>query len=245
MKLRAERKGLSLALITMMASMFVVTSANALVLDFEDFSAGSIMSNQYDGVTISGNGSSSGAPDVAVVFDTGNPTGGDDDLAGPFSTSNASLSNDYDPGNVLILQENAPCGDTSCDEPDDDANGGRFSFQFDGPVTINSIDFFDIEENEVGGEVRAFAMAFVALDSDGDPIDMWTVPSTGGDNTWDRLILEGAVDVGRLDVILWGSGAIDNIDFSTAVIPVPASVWLFGSALGLLAGVRRRLAAPA
>ncbi len=242
MKLRAEKKGLILALTIMMANVLVVGAANALVLDFTDFSAGSIMSNQYDGVTISGNGNSSGAPDVAVVFDTGSPTGGDNDLAGPFSTSNPSLSNEYDPGNVLILQENAPCGDVSCDEPDDDANGGRFSFQFDAPVTINSIDFFDIEERESGGEVQAFSMAFVALDADGDPLDMWTVPTTGGDNTWDRLILEGAEGVGRLDIILWGSGAIDNIDFTTTAIPVPASVWLFGSALGLLAGVRRRLA---
>ncbi len=43
-----------------------------------------------------------------------------------------------------------------------------------------------------------------------------------------------------------GFGFINTPDFGTAsvninVIPVPASVWLFGSALGLLAGVRRRL----
>lgn len=37
--------------------------------------------------------------------------------------------------------------------------------------------------------------------------------------------------------------ALNGASFEIAVIPVPASVWLFGSALGLLAGVRRRLAA--
>jgi len=33
---------------------------------------------------------------------------------------------------------------------------------------------------------------------------------------------------------------IDNVTIDTAVVPVPAAVWLFGSALGLLGWVRRR-----
>jgi hypothetical protein len=35
----------------------------------------------------------------------------------------------------------------------------------------------------------------------------------------------------------WVGGVIN---MSTAVIPVPAAVWLFGSALGLLGWIRRR-----
>ena len=35
---------------------------------------------------------------------------------------------------------------------------------------------------------------------------------------------------------------VDNVSIDTAVIPVPAAVWLFGSALGLLGWVRRRRA---
>jgi hypothetical protein len=38
------------------------------------------------------------------------------------------------------------------------------------------------------------------------------------------------------------NNSIYKVDFSTAVIPVPAAVWLFGSALGLLGWVRRRAA---
>lgn len=38
------------------------------------------------------------------------------------------------------------------------------------------------------------------------------------------------------------NNSIYKVDFSTAVVPVPAAVWLFGSALGLLGWVRRRAA---
>jgi len=44
-------------------------------LDFNGFAAGTIMSNQYPGVTISGK------PKLPMIFDTANPTGGDTDLA--------------------------------------------------------------------------------------------------------------------------------------------------------------------
>ena len=35
---------------------------------------------------------------------------------------------------------------------------------------------------------------------------------------------------------------IDNVTIDTAVVPVPAAVWLFGSALGLLGWIRRKAA---
>lgn len=39
-----------------------------------------------------------------------------------------------------------------------------------------------------------------------------------------------------------GNNSIYTVNFSTAVVPVPAAVWLFGSALGLLGWMRRRAA---
>lgn len=38
-----------------------------------------------------------------------------------------------------------------------------------------------------------------------------------------------------------GNNSIYKVDFSTAAVPVPAAVWLFGSALGLLGWMRRRV----
>ncbi len=39
-----------------------------------------------------------------------------------------------------------------------------------------------------------------------------------------------------------GNNSIYKVDLTTAAIPVPAAVWLFGSALGLLGWMRRRVA---
>lgn len=44
----------------------------------------------------------------------------------------------------------------------------------------------------------------------------------------------------RIEINNIGDTAISNIDFDQAVIPVPAAVWLFGSALGLLGWARRK-----
>ena len=229
MKLRQILTGVGLAL--------AMSSAQAIVVDFEGLDAGTIIDGAQDGVTITTDGFSGSSPDVAVVFDTANPTGGDEDLGGPFSTSNPDLSSEYDPGNVLIIQENGPC-EVICETPDDDRNGGTIKFVFDQPITLNSIDVFDIEADENSGEVELYVFT---LDADGDLLGAFTIPVTGGDNTWDRVTFDNADNVGTVGIFLAGSGAIDNIDFT--VVPVPPAVLLFGSALGLLAGVRRRLAA--
>ncbi|MEM6944166.1 MAG: hypothetical protein AAF565_10500, partial [Pseudomonadota bacterium] len=74
-----------------------------------------------------------------MVFDTRNPTGGDDDLA---ATGR---------GNILIISED---GDQS--DPDDEVNGGTIVFRFDEPTFVHSIIVFDTEE---GGTLRTFTEA--------------------------------------------------------------------------------------
>ena len=56
------------------------------MVDFESYSSGTIIDSEYaPQLTVSAVSASLG-PDVAVIFDTVNPTGGDADLGGLFDT---------------------------------------------------------------------------------------------------------------------------------------------------------------
>ncbi|MDJ0928233.1 MAG: VPLPA-CTERM sorting domain-containing protein [Gammaproteobacteria bacterium] len=221
------------------AGIFGLTTAQAAVIDFEGLAAGTIVDDDIEGVTISANGWGS-SPDVAVIFDTDNPTGGDVDLGAPFMNPQDMESGEFFPGNVLIIQENGPCGADACEVPDDNAPGGKITIVFDLPVILHSLDFFDIESGESNDDgINAFDMVIMADNGGPMPIGTWGVPATGGDNTWGSVDLDDVFGVRQLDIVLFGSGAIDNIRFT--VIPVPAAAWFFGSALLGLMGFRRRL----
>lgn len=114
-------------------SQFYINGGVEAVLDFEaaNLAAGTIVTDQFTGMTIS----SSGQP--VMIFDTANPTGGDCDLA------SETL------GNVLILSE-----DGDVNDPDDDAAGGTISFAWDNPVNIDSVGLLDIES--AGGSITLY-----------------------------------------------------------------------------------------
>ena len=90
-----------------------------------------IIDDEYsvsDGVTINGvNIDRGNIPNLAVLFDTAQPTGDDGDLAAPFG--NAGLGS-VDPGNVLIIHEHPDgCDDLTCDNPDDEGLTARGLFR--------------------------------------------------------------------------------------------------------------------
>ncbi len=152
------------------------------ILDLSGLSAGDLVENQFvtDGVRVS-----SIDPDHPVmVFDADNPTGGDADLGVPGA------------GNVLILSED---GDAS--DPDDDADGGTFVFEFAGPSTVNSIDFIA----QSAGEIRLY-------DEDGNLIAEVDIPA-GADNTLFTQAINFA-GVTRMEIVLSGGGAVTNLDFT-------------------------------
>ncbi|MDB9527237.1 SdrD B-like domain-containing protein [Oscillatoria sp. CS-180] len=153
------------------------------VIDFEGFAAGTVVDNEYaaQGVTIS----ATGGAGEAMIFDTFNPTGGDNDLR----TNNQSK--------VLIISED---GDSS--DPDDNARGGTITFDFANAVDINSMSFLDIEER--GGTIKSF-------DANGSLIDSQAIPimGDGGQATVDI----NDDNVSKLEVFLKGSGAITGVEF--------------------------------
>ena len=150
-------------------------------INFNDLAAGTIVDNEFaaDGVTVKAFGGSG----QAMIFDTANPTGGDEDLR----TSNL--------GKALIISED---GDTR--DPDDNAQGGKLRFEFDQPATVQSLTFLDVEE---GAWVKFY-------DAQGNFIKQVDVQTANNG----QCVVEFDVDgVARMDVILGGSGAIDNLVF--------------------------------
>ncbi|MEO1043205.1 MAG: hypothetical protein AAFX52_13040 [Pseudomonadota bacterium] len=208
---------------------FCVGSAQAAVIDFSNFNAGDLVTTMVaDGVGIDVNSRAyrPGADPTnrAMVFDSENFTGGDDDLAGPFTDVRGGA--DLAPGNILILSED---GDAS--DPDDNARGGWIEFVFDTPVEFQSFVAFDI--NEVG---KIELELFGASGSFGSVTNQFGA----ADNAFE--LMEFAMsDVTRALFTLSGSGAIGNIAFSSNVVqtPLPTAGLVFGTALLMSFGLYR------
>ena len=120
----------------------------------------------------------------AMIFDSANPTGGDTDLA------SSSL------GNILIISED---GDSA--DPDDNAKGGTLMFDWDGVVNLESLGLLDIEE--AGGMVTLYGAD--------DTTVLRTIDIPGLGNTSVQSLDIGTADVGKMDVLLAGSGAVTEI----------------------------------
>ncbi len=151
-------------------------------LDFDDLSTGELVDGQFvaNGVTIT----SSDPEHPVMVFDTNNPTGGDNDLA----TNNLN--------NVLILSE-----DRDSSDPDDNASGGTFNIVFDGPATVTSLTILDADH---GAWVKYYDVNGNLLQQ----IDVHTA------NNGQEVISTNLTNVGSIEVILGASGAIDNLTYS-------------------------------
>ena len=108
LQMPVEYLGLSMKSIvcSAIAGFFAMSTAYAapVTINFNDLSAGDIVSNQYAGVTISGQ--RNGAPlglNSAMVFDSDNPTGNDPDLGAPFDNPQTIGDDNYLPGKFLII----------------------------------------------------------------------------------------------------------------------------------------------
>ncbi|MEM1310044.1 MAG: spondin domain-containing protein [Cyanobacteria bacterium P01_H01_bin.153] len=160
------------------------TASPEVVLDFEGFDAGTVISDQFAGVEIS-----TSTEFGAMLFDTENVTGGDDDLATD------------DLGNVLIISEDGDGAD-----PDDAAGGGTISFAFDDLISVESITLLDFEEED---------SLITFYGEDGSVIETAEV---GGfsDNELQQVSF-GVDNVASFDVFFSGSGAIADIAYTPVI----------------------------
>ncbi|WP_186826968.1 tandem-95 repeat protein [Shimia ponticola] len=161
-------------------------TTNSYTINFNEFGRGTVIDTelQNKGLTVSAfrNGGDPNKPGEAMIFDTANPTGGDYDL----KTNNL--------GKVLIISE-----DNLSSDPDDNAGGGTLRFDFDGEATVKQLTFLDVEES---AWVRFY-------DDQGNHIK--TVDVHGVSNNGQKTVDFNVDGVARMDVVLGGSGAIDNL----------------------------------
>jgi hypothetical protein len=197
------------------------------VIDFEGLLTGKIVAEQYAslGLHISADNAVSGHPDLAIIFDSANPTGGDTDLGtpngdfgGPGVGTGGQLGqrgeNSIAQGKVLIIAENSTDsnGDGRVDVPDDEAGGGTISFLFDTPVDIVGVDILDIDAPEVAGAAEA-------RDQNGGLLATGHMLALGN-NSFQFVPVE-TNNVSRLNVSFPGSGAVARLLYC---VPPPTEV---------------------
>ena len=232
--MKTLRSLVAAAICTLTAPAFAAT----ITIDFETdgagnaLAAGTVIDDEYAALGITIEAISNGSFDLAMIFDSSNPTGGDTDLGtpnevfgGPGQGTGGTGTNSVAQGNILIISED---GDSS--DPDDEARGGTIRVFFDGAVTMESIGILDIDADE-GEAVKLF-------DSSGNLLASPFTFQKVGNNGFQEIALLNVSGVSRMEVVFTGSGAITDFQYTTQV-PEPTTGAILG--LGLAAiGLRRR-----
>jgi len=188
-------------------------TTDEITVDFEQdadgnaLAPGTIITNQFEnlpiGVTITGvSGDSPSQP--AMLFDSSNPSPGDEDLGTPNEASGGPGVGDGGAdtnmaalGNVLILSE-----DGSSAVPDDSAAGGTIEFVFAQPISLLSMDVLDIDMEN--WKIQTFNADDVKLSS--------TNAIDPGDNSFQRVDINQD-NVTRALVTASSSFAISGFSF--------------------------------
>lgn len=170
-----------------------------------------------------------------------------------------SFNSRTNPGNILILSEYenkrkntdpAPDGifDNRIYEADkinDQGSraAGYFTFDFDFAVNLESIDFFDIEDED-GQNPAFYAIQFYGENGD-ELTDLTTSVPTLKNGEWTRVQYD-IMGVYSIRINLPGSGGIDNLAFSKtdpnppSEVSTPASIMLLSLSAAFILRRRRK-----
>ena len=154
-----------------------VHSSSAIILDFNDLQTGEVVTNQYEnmGIIISANNLGWG-PDIAIVFDSNNPTGEDFDLASPWFGGNIPSQTNLE--KILIIAENDADSnnDGLIDNPDDEGSrpAGSIYFDFDETMCSVGFDLIDVEgPSEYGNDSGFVATFFMDYEEENPHSNYW------------------------------------------------------------------------
>jgi len=229
------RAALLILMALALASALPAPPAAAKVLDFgaalQSLPAGKAVSR----ISIDGRGSvrvlprnDGGGPDLCIVFDSADPTGGDNDLGTPNEEfggpgegeggePGSAGPNDLALGKLLILAE-SDCDanhDGLVDEPDDESGGGviTLSFSHAGRVSFTLVDV-DCDEE---------APRFL-LYHDDDLVDV-VEGTSPGDNSAQQVDLTSYGDLDKVKIALDGSAGIGALRLEVLQVGIEPSTW--------------------
>jgi len=198
-------------------------------LDFETdgagnpLPAGTFIDDEYQasyGLTISSIRLRQGTEDPnhrIMIFDSANPTGGDDDLGTPNEfyggpgksndgTSGEAGGNRLPLGNVLIISQN-----NDPNAPNDNSTGGIIRFDWQEPTQVNYINILDADKGDRANKILTYDVA-------GNKLAEYAVRPIG-DNSYQRIQLGGELAI-RLEVVFdprfdgTATGAIASVGFT-------------------------------
>lgn len=265
-------------------ALLLASGARASQVDFDDIASGTLLDDEWTSASnpnvASGEGftittTNNAGPDWATLYDTELTGGEDDDLEGPPGTNWAGgnlSSPQTSVGNVVIIQEQVsaaeqaagqlalPSGQTSGSNhaPDDDANGGTISFQFESPLESLGFIWVDLDAGQVpnysidfidnaSGTSVSLPMAFFEsplsgfydatvdwADSHANLVDLITA---------DALAAEFGVPITQFDQVdfnMSGSGGIAYLRYELVDAPEPGTLPMVAIGLAWLANQRRR-----
>ncbi|MEM6272233.1 MAG: gliding motility-associated C-terminal domain-containing protein [Bacteroidota bacterium] len=182
-------------------------------------SSGMILTNQLSvafGITVQAiNGSpAQGHPDIAMIFNSAAPTGGDTDLGtpnqafgGPGQGSGGNPSNNQPLGNLLIISQDGDQGN-----PNDEAAGGDLILDFANPTYVSNLTLVDIDNHNSELEIT----------HSGAQITTLNLANAGNNSVQTASINQSAVS--RIRIALGGSGALAGLKFCNSMNPLTASV---------------------
>jgi hypothetical protein len=185
------------------------------LIDFSAYSKGTKIKEQYAswGVHIAAD-NQGGGPNLAIVFDSAHPTGGDDDLGTPNEDFGGpgigSGGRAGQPGEnsvaldkLLIIAENSTDNDGNgrVDSPDDEEGGGVITFTFDTPLEVIRLFLVDMKTSPPGTVIARNAQNQIIRE-----VGILNL----GTNSVQRVDVN-AKGVSKLEVVFPGTGALTDV----------------------------------
>jgi hypothetical protein len=226
------------------------TPVAALTIDFEEFAHGDVVAAplaSHAGYTLVVENFNRSF-DAGVAFDTGETGTADADLERGSGFATGNIANSV-PGNILILQENDDCSATSCSEPDDEGrrDAGKLTILLDGGTGTDgfSFDLIDVDdETSENGRITFFLLAPGEVDVEVASYSFADFLDFGqgvvfGNNSANRIQFDDLGAFNAFEIVMGGSGGVDNLDADGVPVPEPAAAALMGLGLVVLAAASR------